>query len=97
MITERSEIIKQFTYWVDVLDYPIHSRISKMDDGRFSWKTSHRYRPEKDSDICYPSNSVGHTLEEMEFALNQYVNNFTAEFGVEETPDYYAFKKPSTK
>ncbi len=97
MEIERSEIIKQFTYWIEGLDYPIHSRISKMDDGRFKWNISHHYSPEKGRDIYYPSASVGHRLEEMEYVLDEYVKNFTAEFGVEETPDYYAFKKPPTK
>ncbi len=97
MEIERSEIIKQFTYWIEGLDYPIHSRISKLDDGRFTWEISHHYSPEKGRDVYYPSASVGHRLEEMEHVLDEYVKNFTAEFEVEETRHYYAFKKPSTK
>ena len=94
---EKREIIKQFIYWIDGLDHPIHSRLSEFDDGRFSWEISHYYRQAEGAGIRYPDPRVGHSLEEMDYFLNQYVNDFTAEFGVEEAPNYYAFKKPPTK
>ncbi len=97
MEIERKEIIQQFIYWVDGLDHPIHSRISKLDDGRFSWEISHYYREAERAGIRYPDTRVGHRLEEMEYFLNQYVKDFKTEFGVEEAPNYYAFKKPLTK
>ncbi len=97
MILERREIIQQFIYWVDGLDHPIHSRISKLDDGRFSWDISHYYRQAEGAGICYPNSRIGNGIKEAEYFLNQYVNDFTAEFGVEEAPNYYSFEKPLTK
>ncbi len=91
MTVTSSEIIKQFVYQVDGLDYNVYGRIVKIiEEGEvfYRWEISHNYKPAQNAGIYYPSATGGTSVSEMEELLNTYAESFTAEFEVRENSHY---------
>ena len=81
------EIVKQYVFWVDGLDYTVKGRISRNLDPNvgepFRWEISHNYKPSKTAGTrYYPSVVSAGTLEDAEMHLFAYANAFT-NIGVE--------------
>ncbi len=91
MTVTSSEIIKQFVYQVDGLNYNVYGRIVKIiEEGEvfYRWEISHNYKPAQNAGIYYPSTISGNSATEMEEHLRVYAENFTAEFEVRENSYY---------
>ena len=86
------EVIKQYVFWVDGLDYTVKGRISRNLDPNagqpFLWEISHHYKPsETAAGVYYPSVVSAGTLEDAERFLFAYANAFT-NIGVKANDDF---------
>ena len=75
------EIVKEYLFWVDELDYTVKGRISRNLDPNvgepFRWEISHNYKSSKTAaGVYYPSVVSAGTLEDAEMHLFAYANAF---------------------
>jgi hypothetical protein len=91
MSVEIYEIVKQYLFWVDGLDYKVKGRISrnlKPNVGEpFMWEISHHYKPSDKAGVYYPSKVSAGTLEDAERLLLIYAKAFT-NIGVKANEDF---------
>lgn len=77
------EVVKEYRFPVDGLNYDIKGRILKRiagDDGLnvdFSWEISHYYKPENRIGVYIPSQKSAETAERAEQLLLMYLKSFT--------------------
>ena len=76
------EVLKEYVFWVDGLDYTVKGRISRNLNPNvgepFTWEISHHYKPsETAAGVYYPSVLSAGTLEDAERHLLAYANAFT--------------------
>ena len=75
------EIVKEYLFWVDELEYTVKCRISRNLDPNagepFRWEISHNCKSLKTAGVYYPSVVSAGTLEDAEMHLFAYANAFT--------------------
>ena len=76
------KVISEFIAYVKGLEYPIKGRITefmnKESAYKFHWSISHHYCPSENAGVYYPSSTSAKTIEEAEFLLFAYMENFTS-------------------
>ena len=80
---EIYETVKEYSLFVDGLEFEIHARISKKvkpnGDSDFEWKISHYCKPSESAGGAYiPSLQTGNTFEETQNLLFGYLKSFTS-------------------
>jgi len=77
----KKELIKEFEYRIEGLDFPVKGwiyRSNEVEHLPYLWKISHYYKPHEGAMSVYrPSRRHAETIEEAELLLNRYVNDFT--------------------
>lgn len=78
-LLEKYEFVKETQYVFEGIDDKIISRIYKVLIPKaidtYEWRISHYCRQDSQMDIYYPSKLRG-TLEEVEFQVDLYIDNF---------------------
>ena len=85
MSAVKKELIKQFAYEVEGLDYEVQGyvyRINNEEGTHYHWDISHLYQPSETAGVYHPSVITAETAEEAERLLDAYAMSFTT-IGVE--------------
>lgn len=79
---EIYETVKEYSLFIDGLEFKIHARISKKvkpdGDSDFDWNISHYCKPSESAGVHIPSLQSGNSFEETQNLLFLYLKTFTS-------------------
>jgi len=82
VLDENVVVAKSLEYYFPEFDLRVRARIYKDETGCIG-NLSHYYKPSEGAGIYYPGLS-GHTVAEVEGAIDYYLYNFTNKYDVDE-------------